>query len=666
MPAAFRFVALKPAQRTPDRAKQFPKSAVDTRIDWNIKSDSVGKIKQFIRDALGRSSNADSRVGEQLYSVLLAGALAFLICLGSGVLKQWWGEAAPIWLANGVLVAQAMVARPRLRNRVLLGGTLGFLAANLHVGESLYVSASFTGADMFEVYLALLFGPRVTTAAELIQPKNYFRFASACVVAAPLASGLMAMSLLDGWSTVHPFSSLMNWFISDALGMAIFVPAALIFFSGEVRALWTSHNRWRSAALLALLALVTVVVFSQPSYPMMYWVLPPIAWLAFEVELAAVLMGVLVTIAIAIAFTLGQTGPLWLHAWQDMHARIIALQLLMMAALAVAFPISVTQSQRARLLDLLRESEHRYRALAEHSDDLVMEVSLEGAIRYASPGAKTVLGYETGGMLGLSINTFVHPEEQTRLADALSATASHGSEATLNLRARKSDGAYIWTQVRVSALFGISKGAITGLAFTMRDVQKKVMEDQRRMAEQLELERLAFIDGLSGLRNRRYFDLEIARHTEALPSSPSRTVALLLIDIDHFKGFNDLYGHQAGDACLQKIAKTLSGAVRSIDVAARYGGEEFAVILIDSDATEALAVAERIRAHVEALTIPHAGCDAGIVTVSIGVAEARADLHASCDELIAAADAMLYRAKGLGRNQVASAEWTLRQEALLR
>ncbi|MCC8405542.1 diguanylate cyclase [Paraburkholderia sp. MMS20-SJTN17] len=585
-----------------------------------------------------------------LVAMLLAGSLSFLICLGSGTLKAMWGEIAPIWLANGVLLAQAMVSKGSHRYCILLGGALGFFGANLYVGESLYVSTSFTGSDMVEVCVALLFVPNVATAAELIQPRPCIRFVAAAVLLAPLVSGVTAMSLLDGWASNHPFSSIANWIVSDALGMAIFAPAALVFFSGEILHLWRSPKRKRTAALLSLLAVVTAVVFGQSRYPLMYWILPPIALLAFEAELAAVLLGVLLTSVIAIAFTLNQTGPFWLFPYATTHDRILALQFLVLAALAIAFPVSVLQSQRSRLMNLLREREYRYRALAESSGEIVMQLSLERKIMYVSSRVEIVLGYGVRDLLDRSFSELVHPDDRAKVEAAASGAILEKTEAAANFRISRLDGEYLWVQGHVSALPDISGNAFSSLAFAIRDVHAKTLEDERRNAEQFELERLAYRDVLSGLYNRRHFDIELDRR---ISSSGSKTVSLLLIDIDNFKTYNDHYGHPAGDACLQRVAKTLGAAARSGDVAARYGGEEFAVILADCTEGEALEVAERIRANVEAAVIPHASSSFGVVTVSVGLAVADVGRGVAARELVGQADAMLYRAKRMGRNRVA-------------
>lgn len=171
-------------------------------------------------------------------------------------------------------------------------------------------------------------------------------------------------------------------------------------------------------------------------------------------------------------------------------------------------------------------------------------------------------------------------------------------------------------------------------------------------AANLKLAELSATDGLTGIANRRRFDdflaLEWARSIRN--ASP---LALLLLDVDHFKAFNDNYGHQAGDEVLRQVAQILrKNARRPTDLAARYGGEEFALIGPDTPVEAALAIAENIREEIASLALPHEYSTHGRLTVSIGLAVSTLGLPEKPESLIEMADAALYSAKHLGRNRV--------------
>jgi diguanylate cyclase (GGDEF)-like protein len=193
--------------------------------------------------------------------------------------------------------------------------------------------------------------------------------------------------------------------------------------------------------------------------------------------------------------------------------------------------------------------------------------------------------------------------------------------------------------------------------------QSQLQQQQFQLQQQLEianrdLQRLASIDGLTQLANRRRFDeyLEqeqrrFIRSQLCAPSVDSMWSSLILCDIDHFKLYNDSYGHQAGDRCLQQVAKAISSVVnRPMDLVARYGGEEFVILLPETDVVGAAHVAERICAQVRALSIPHSQTLQRQVTISAGVATMNSCLESRLEKLITSADRALYQAKQKGRN----------------
>ncbi|MGM9483423.1 diguanylate cyclase domain-containing protein [Roseateles sp. NT4] len=171
----------------------------------------------------------------------------------------------------------------------------------------------------------------------------------------------------------------------------------------------------------------------------------------------------------------------------------------------------------------------------------------------------------------------------------------------------------------------------------------------------------ALTDGLTGLANRRRFDQDLRIECERARRGHD-SVALLLVDVDHFKRFNDHYGHVAGDACLRQIASAIRASIRRpADLAARYGGEEFAVLLPQTDAAGARAMAQRIVDAVAALALPHAGAPQPcLVSVSVGWAAVRPDADGEVvqtrgESLIESADRGLYAAKAAGRGRVGEA-----------
>lgn len=173
---------------------------------------------------------------------------------------------------------------------------------------------------------------------------------------------------------------------------------------------------------------------------------------------------------------------------------------------------------------------------------------------------------------------------------------------------------------------------------------------------QAQLRSMVDVDGLTGLANRRHFN-EVLRQQWLQAQRTGRPISVVMVDIDHFKAFNDALGHQAGDRCLQRVAGAVGGAVRRpLDLAARYGGEEFVLVLPETDAAGASDVAERLKKAIHDLQIPQPAEPGAYVHVSIGVAT-DAGQHGESDEaLLARSDAALYRAKRAGRDRIVYAE----------
>lgn len=202
---------------------------------------------------------------------------------------------------------------------------------------------------------------------------------------------------------------------------------------------------------------------------------------------------------------------------------------------------------------------------------------------------------------------------------------------------------------------GLRLGAVDYLTKPVRPGIVKL-----RVGIHLELKRsrdhlatLSMTDGLTGISNRRCFDERLT--TECLHTVRSRTpLSLILIDVDHFKAYNDHYGHAAGDYCLKTLARTLAdGLTRRTDLMARYGGEEFACVLPATDHPGALAIAEKLRERVAARQLDHLYSPTSpFVTISMGVATLWPGQNAEPNALIERADRCLYQAKQAGRNQV--------------
>ena len=182
-------------------------------------------------------------------------------------------------------------------------------------------------------------------------------------------------------------------------------------------------------------------------------------------------------------------------------------------------------------------------------------------------------------------------------------------------------------------------------------VLRKSMDDLAANNQKLQM--ISSLDGLTGIANRRYFDEYLEREW-SLAERNNLAMSLIFIDVDYFKLFNDVYGHQAGDDCLQQVARTINESLkRPADLSARYGGEEFVVLLPGTEKAGAVVLAEEIRLRVERLKISHTSSSTHKdVTISLGVGVMVPTRNLLSSELIKIADNALYKAKNSGRNRV--------------
>jgi PAS domain S-box-containing protein len=301
-----------------------------------------------------------------------------------------------------------------------------------------------------------------------------------------------------------------------------------------------------------------------------------------------------------------------------------------------------------------------YRLVADNSSDAIVLLGRHGHRRYVSPAFWAMTGWTEADLLQKPFTEIVFPEDRP-ISDRAFADLMAGSQVTAEFRYLCRDGTTVWVELRARP----TADPLGGLPVFVGNIRNI----SRQKAAEEQLAAISLTDPLTAIANRRHFD-------EALLKEWSRAardgtpLALLMVDADHFKTYNDTYGHPQGDACLRAIAQVLANSIRrpgaqsghnsghnsehnlGRNMAARYGGEEFAVIMPGTSAEAAAVMAERIRRSLACQAMEHLGHEAGVVTVSIGVAALVPQRGADPEVLIRSADQALYEAKRTGRNRV--------------
>ncbi|MBC9882221.1 diguanylate cyclase [Bradyrhizobium sp. INPA01-394B] len=334
----------------------------------------------------------------------------------------------------------------------------------------------------------------------------------------------------------------------------------------------------------------------------------------------------------------------WRAAAVSRMLYVVALVML----IAVIGAVLVRQLQRGqRMAAALVEKEAHFRLLAEGSSDMVTRIGLDERLRYVSPSSSRVVGWRPNQLIGTDALAGIHPDDRPHVQAIVDAMKrGEMDEARLTYRNVHRQKSEVWLEstMRVTRK---DNGNVDGVVAISRDITEQKQLESR-------LETLAIEDSLTGLANRRRFD-ERLKEEWARAYRERSSVGLLMIDVDHFKSYNDEYGHPAGDACLRVVAKVIAAEVqRAGDLAARYGGEEFAMLLPNTDAAGCARVGERIRSAVHDAGLVHASSPASCVTVSVGGAACRPAFErtAGMGALVEAADRALYAAKDGGRDRL--------------
>lgn len=502
--------------RTPPRKASFEASAAARRVLSEAFYDSLQKDTWPLTAVLR----------------LLAVCAVVALCSWSGIVLSHQSEGvATIWLSNGVLFGLLITQPPSRWLAYFFAGLLADTAADVLYGDPFRIAIGVSLANSVEVITSTLgmtfvFGHPL----DLAKRRPLVGFLLICVVCAAALTSVLGAAWTMLFEDAGPFPQLWRtWYLGDMLGMAILGPTLVILQRVNVFAILHRDHLLRTAAILLVPTLTTIVVFTHNGDPLIFLLFPAFLLVAFRLGYPGTVLNVLVVALLAIGFTVKGHGPLMLITGQHMLLhRIVVAQLFVATTIFTMFPVAALLEEKEALKLSLAASEQTFRDMA-HCDEL------------------------------------------------------------------------------------------------------------------------------TGLFNRRAFNLELERAwTNA--AETKETLALILLDADLFKQYNDINGHILGDECLRVIATALRDVVRtSGGVAARFGGEEFAVILPGVGKEGGRRVAESIRQAAAARRLPNPATPSGVQTVSLGVAALVPELGQSNTELVKLADTALYAAKVLGRNQVACA-----------
>lgn len=580
-------------------------------------------------------------------SVLLLSEMISLLNL-----RSWHaGGVTILWPTNGFVLGVLLCSPRKQWPAYLATCILVDLGINLSIANPTWMAAYLALCNIVEVIIpAILLYPTIAPKPDLSQRKQLMSLFLYGVLLGPAVASFLAVFVIGRLGQPMPwFHSFLWWFAADALGVAVMTPLYLSFNRKERL---SKRFRWSALWLFVLLCSTTTFVFWQTRFPLLFLLLPILIVIGMRLGLSGSAFGLLIVSVIGGYLTTEGRGPTTLIRDSTLTMRDHALQIFIAVAMLALYAFEIVVAEGKRLQEELKASEILFRRLAETSRDMIALINLDGELTYASPAVEEVLGWAPDQLLGQNYLSSIHPNDVPVVEAVFEEALAGGMPGIFQYRRQKKDQTYTWLEGNIRMYRDAVNEKPVGFVAVVRDIaSRKAAEEELSSALSL-VENLARIDSLTGSANRRQFD-EYLEHEWRRALRDGTYLSLLLIDVDYFKNYNDIYGHQLGDQCLRHIVEAAQSVLRRpADLLARYGGEEFAVVLPDTDRVGALTTAEHIRQVVEQCEIPHTGSPRSVVTLSIGSSTLKPVQTSSLSSLLRAADSALYQAKSFGRNRV--------------
>ncbi len=421
------------------------------------------------------------------------GALIALCCWISITYTREPGGTSALWIAGGILTGVLITSPRSLWAGYVLAAFVGNLSVRAMHGDDWYAVLNLGFASTLEAWIvATLLMRYVGDVTKMANLNRVSRIATASAMAAGAVSALFAALLHVRFGAVSFGSAYATWFISHTLGMLIFATFAVVVRVMDKRLLGRSGQRLQFVLTMAVIGAICLTVFSQTRLPLFFLVYPPLVFGVFRYRFAGVVVGMALLMTSAITATLTGHGPFQITGVGAV-GRIQLMQLFIASTCLLVWPVAIVLTERARLARNLRESEQRYRMLADNSRDLVVRIEPSGDRSYISPSVEEMLGWsprevERGRM------DLIHPDDLAQLTSTTKSLFANAGMATVTYRARHKLGHYVWIEAQMRLATNPEKGGQPEIIYTGRDITRRIEIEQALLQNERRL--IAITDNL--------------------------------------------------------------------------------------------------------------------------------------------------------------------------
>ncbi|WP_458788789.1 diguanylate cyclase domain-containing protein [Dyella jiangningensis] len=419
---------------------------------------------------------------------MVAVFLAIFITVGcSMLLARHTGSVMSIWIPNGILVAVLLYAPDRRWLAYLLLYIAAFLLAHFItagglLGQHPWMALALALTHVLEI---LIVASAIRRGFPQIAEDTRFlrlgRIAFGSTLVACTLSSLMAAAILRAAIGAPYWNTVDWWFRSRVLGMVIVGTLSLVTLIQQRRMFGQPGKRLRMWRDVVLHAAITMAVFAQSRYPLLFIVFAPLLYLVFHYRFPGLVIGIaIVAVVTTVATALGR-GPFDLILAATPGERALLAQVYLGVLCVVAVPVALALADRRRLSRQVSESENRYRLLADYASDLIMRISRDGTRRYVSPSVKDLLGWGIEEFID-SGSELIHPDDRALVAAAVARLWETGKPSLTEYRVRRRSGDYLWLEALVSVAPSPDRPGEMELVYTGRDITQ-AKEAQQALAE---------------------------------------------------------------------------------------------------------------------------------------------------------------------------------------